>query len=69
MDTTTVSAKYQVVIPRRVRDVLNIRPGQKLQVLVFGNSIQFIPIKPMREYRGFVAGIDTSVERDEADRV
>ncbi len=69
MDVTTVSAKYQVVIPRRVRQALNIRPGQKMQVLVLGNAIQFIPIKPIQAYRGSARGIDTGVERDEEDRV
>ncbi len=69
MDTVTVSPKFQVVIPSRVREALNIQPGQKLQVMIIGNSIQFIPVKPMREYRGSVPGIDTTVDRDEEDRV
>ncbi len=69
MDTVTVSPKFQVVIPSKVREALNIQPGQKLQVFVLGNMIQFVPVRPMREYRGSVPGIDTTVERDEEDRV
>jgi AbrB family looped-hinge helix DNA binding protein len=69
METTTVSSKYQVVIPQRVREQLKIQAGQRMQVLVVGNTIQFVPVRPMREYRGIARGIDTDVQRDEEDRV
>ena len=52
METTSVSSKYQVVIPQRIRDQLKIQPGQRMQVLIVGNTIQFVPVRPMREYRG-----------------
>jgi AbrB family looped-hinge helix DNA binding protein len=68
MDTVTVSPKYQVVIPRRVRKVLGVEPGQKVQVVLFDNRIEMIPLKPVKEARGLLRGIDTSVER-EGDRV
>ncbi len=68
MDTVTVSSKYQVVIPRAVRESLGIRPGQKFQVLAYANHIEFVPIRPMKQMRGFLKGIDTGVERDR-DRV
>jgi len=68
MSTVTVSPKYQVVIPREVRDAMKIRPGQKVAVFRYGDRIELIPIRPMREMRGFLKGIDTTVERDE-DRV
>lgn len=69
METTTVSSKYQVVIPQRIREQLKIQPGQRMQVLIVGNTIQFVPVRPMKEYRGIARGIDTDVERDEEDRV
>lgn len=69
METTTVSPKYQVVIPRKVREKLNIKPGQRMQVVIVGNSVQFVPLRPMSEYRGIARGIDTTVERGEEDRV
>jgi bifunctional DNA-binding transcriptional regulator/antitoxin component of YhaV-PrlF toxin-antitoxin module len=50
-----------------MREALKIRPGQKVQVLVYDNRIEYIPVKPMKRMRGFLAGIDTKVERD-ADR-
>ena len=68
METVKVSPKFQVVIPRKVRQALGIRPGQKIQVLVYQNRIEFIPVKRMKEMRGFLKGIDSAVERD-ADRV
>ena len=68
METVTVSAKYQVVIPRAIRRSLGIQPGQKVQVLRYGDRIEYVPVKPMRRMRGFLKGIDTSVQRD-ADRL
>jgi len=68
METVTVSPKFQVVIPQSVREAPKIRPGQKVQVLVYDNRIEYIPVKPMKRIRGFLAGIDTRVERD-AERV
>lgn len=68
MDTVTVSPKYQVVIPKDVRDSMEIRPGQKVRVLAYGDRIELIPVRKMRELRGFLKGIDTTVPRDE-DRV
>jgi len=68
MNSVTVSPKYQVVIPRDIREALGIVSGQKMQIIVYRNRIELIPLKPMREMRGFLKGIDTAVERD-ADRV
>ena len=65
MDGVKVSPKFQVVIPRRVRESLGIRPGQRIQVLVYENRIEFIPLDRMKRVRGFLRGIDTMVERDE----
>ena len=68
MEVVTVSTKYQVVIPRAVRQSLGIRPGQKIQVLQYGDRIELIPVKPVKEARGFLTGIDTALER-ESDRL
>jgi len=69
MDTVTVSSRFQVVIPKKVREMLNITPGQELKVFVYGNHIQLVPVRPVREMRGRFRGIDTHIERDEEDRV
>ena len=68
MEIVTVSPKYKVVIHKRIRNALRITPGQKVRVVIYENRIQMIPIIPMQEIRGFVKGIDTTVER-ESDRV
>ena len=68
MTTVTVSPKYQVVIPKEVRESLGIFSGQKIQVLTYQNRIELIPIKPMKKMRGFLKGISTNVKRDK-DRV
>jgi AbrB family looped-hinge helix DNA binding protein len=68
MDTVTISAKYQVVIPSAIRKSLGVEPGQKVQVILYDNRIEMIPIKPIEETRGFLKGIDTTVER-ESDRL
>ncbi len=68
MDTVTVSPKFQVVITRRVRTSLGVKPGQKIKVILYNNRIEMIPLKPVEESRGFLKGIDTTVER-EPDRL
>ena len=68
MEIVTVSPKFQVVIPRAIRKLLGIRPGQRVQVILYGNRIELIPLKPVKKTRGFLRGIDTTVER-EPDRV
>ena len=68
METVTVSPKYQVVIPRAVREALGVKPGQRLQVLCHSDRIELLPVKPLAELRGLLKGLDTHVER-EADRV
>ncbi len=68
MEVVTVSPKFQVVIPLSVRRSLGIKPGQKVQVVLYGERIELIPILPARKARGFLKGIDTIIKR-EADRV
>jgi AbrB family looped-hinge helix DNA binding protein len=68
MQTVKVSPKYQVVIPRDVRNSLRVRPGQKMQVVEYAGRIELIPERDIREMRGFVKGINTAFER-EKDRV
>ena len=67
MDVVTISPKFQVVIPRAVRERLKLSPGQKVQALVYDGRVELIPLRPARALRGFLRGIDTTVERD-ADR-
>ena len=68
MAAVTVSPKFQVVIPKEIRKRFGLRPGQKIQLVVYGNRIELIPVIPIKRMRGFLKGIDTSVPR-EGDRV
>ena len=68
MTTVKISPKYQVVIPKEIRNKLKLRPGQKMQILQFGERIEFILLKNIREARGFLKGIDTNIAR-EKDRL
>ena len=68
METITISPKFQVVIPKEIRDRLGLLPGQKVQAIAYGDRIELIPVRPARQMRGFLKGIDTNIER-EADRV
>ena len=65
MATVTVSPKYQIVIPKKIRESSGITPGQKVQMISYRNQIRLIPIEPMENLRGFLKGIDTHVERGE----
>lgn len=64
MTTVTVSEKFQIVIPKDVRESLGIQPGQKIEVLVFEGRAEFIPVRDIRSMRGFLKGIDTAVTRE-----
>ncbi len=68
MTAVTVSPKFQIVIPKEIRDSMGIVSGQKIQVLTYQNRIELIPLRPIREMKGFLKGIDTTVTRDK-DRV
>ena len=67
METVTVSPKYQIVIPKAVRQSLQLRPGQKMQVVAYGGRIEIVPDRELSELRGFLRGINTIFER-EGDR-
>ncbi len=69
MDTVTLSPKFQVVIPRRIRERMNLNPGEKIEVIGYDDRIELVPIRPMSEMRGFLQGLDATFEREEKDRV
>jgi len=69
MARTKVSSKYQVVIPKDVRERSDIRPGQEFQVIVKGGVITLVPDKPIAAMRGFVRGMRTTGFREKKDRL
>ena len=64
MQTVTVSPKFQVVIPKKIRDTLKLRPGQKMTVIEYDGRIELIPERDISELKGFIRGIDTRFERE-----
>ncbi|MHB9072901.1 MAG: AbrB/MazE/SpoVT family DNA-binding domain-containing protein [Desulfobaccales bacterium] len=65
MKTVVVSSKFQVVIPREVREAMAIQPGTQVQVFQYENRIELIPLQEPKALRGFIKGIDTEVPREE----
>jgi AbrB family looped-hinge helix DNA binding protein len=68
MESVIISSKYQVVIPRSVREALQLKPGQKIHVIAYGDRIELVPERSIKQMRGFLKGINTTVEC-EADRL
>ena len=69
MDTATISPKYQVVIPRAIREKWNVKPGQKVRFIVYGNRLEIVPVRDIKSARGFLKGMSSNIEREEEDRV
>jgi len=64
MDALTISPKFQVVIPKAIRERLGLRPGQKIQAIAYDDRIELIPLRKAKDVRGFLKGIDTTVDRE-----
>jgi len=65
MTKVILSPKFQVVIPRPIRDHLKLRPGQKIQLVEYEGRIELIPDRDIEELRGFLKGMNTEFEREE----
>jgi len=68
MTVVTISSRFQVVIPKNVRETLDLKPGQQVEAIPFKGRIELIPLEPIESMRGFLKGIDTTVPRED-DRV
>ena len=65
MALVTISPKFQVVIPKEIREKLGLTPGQKVQTIIYEDRIELIPVRPIKKMKGFLKGLDTTVQRDE----
>lgn len=65
MNIVTISPKFQVVIPKEIRVRLKLQPGQKVHAMVYEDRIELVPVRPARQLKGFLRGIDTSVRREQ----
>ena len=63
-EIVTLSPKFQVVIPQKIREAMGLRPGQKIQAIQYEGRIELIPVPATREMRGFLKGIDTDIKRE-----
>ena len=68
MNVVKVSPKFQIVIPEEVRKNMCIKAGEKIQVMQYGDRIELIPVRSIKEMCGICKGMDTNIER-EADRI
>ena len=64
MGTVTLSPNFEVLIPEDVRQALHLTPGEQLQVMPYGGRVEFIPVRSARSMRGFLQGMDTTLDRD-----
>ncbi len=67
MEAVTISSKYQVVIPREVRDQFKLKPGQKIMFIPYNNILHVVIVPSIKQARGMFKGIDTDVQREEVD--
>ena len=68
MQTVTLSPKFQVVIPQAVREALELRPGEKFQVVSYDGRIELIPVRTMKQGRGFLKGMNGKIDRKGTNR-
>ena len=66
---TTISPKFQVVIPKKIREAMGLRSGQKVEIFRYNGRIEIVPVYPPEKFRGILKGRNISFERDEEDRV
>jgi AbrB family looped-hinge helix DNA binding protein len=69
MSTVTLSSSFEILIPEEVRKSLHLIPGEKLHVVHFDGRVELIPIRPIQSMRRFLSGMDTTIERDDEDRL
>ncbi|MHC6204156.1 AbrB/MazE/SpoVT family DNA-binding domain-containing protein [Breznakiellaceae bacterium SP9] len=69
MSTVILSSKYQIVIPKEIRNAIGLTAGTHLEIMVYNNRIELIPLIPIQKMKGIFKGMDTSFVRDEEDRV
>jgi AbrB family looped-hinge helix DNA binding protein len=69
VDTVTLSSKYQIVIPRAIREKWQVKPGQKVRLIIYGRRLEIVPVRDIKEARGFLEGMSSEIEREGEDRV
>ena len=65
MNTVTVSSKFQVVIPKEIREDVGLKVGTVMEVITYGTRIEFVPIQPITKLKGLFKGLNTDIERED----
>ena len=68
MNTVTISSKYQVVIPRQIREQFNLKPGQKIMFIPYNKTLRVVIVPSIEDAKGIFKGIDTDPLREKEDR-
>lgn len=68
MEAVKISPKFQIVIPKSIRESLHLKVGETLQVVPYGNRIELVPMEPIQKLKGFLKGMNPNFERDN-DRI
>ena len=68
MNTVTISSKFQVVIPRPIREQFNLKPGQKISLIPYKGTLRVVIVPPIEEAEGMFKGIETDPQREKEDR-
>jgi AbrB family looped-hinge helix DNA binding protein len=69
MNTVVVSSKYQVVIPKEIRETVGLKVGTTLEMICYENRIELVPLQPISSLKGIFKGINTTIEREQQDRI
>jgi AbrB family looped-hinge helix DNA binding protein len=67
MGAVTISSKYQVVIPREIREQFDLKPGQKLAFIPYNGTLRVVIVPSIEEARGMLKGMNTDDTREEVD--
>lgn len=69
MTATTISPKFQVVIPREIRKQLLIKSGQRVTMVVKNGVIFIVPQVPVSRLRGTLRDVPAEGFREKKDRL
>ena len=65
MSRVTLSSTYRIVIPKEIRETMGLKSGASVELIPYGGRIELIPIDSVREMKGFLQGLDTTVDRED----
>lgn len=69
MSTATLSSKYQLSLPKALREAMQLKPGQQFELIPMGSVIQMVPKTSIKQLRGVARGANPEKYRDRTDRI